>query len=202
MALFLICFIVFIIWARVKLKQNKSAISESDKKYWEREAKANFARKRDLSTLDYFTPDFSRIPFSMDAEEQETALNEEIKNYASGKMMNLSGYSNTDLKEMYGAANLDELSEYDQRFQLFRRAVSDLGNYLFEKKDYERAKAVFEYSVEIGSDISTIYTNLGVIYAKAGQTAKIDELLRLVETSDFALKTSIIKKLTLCKLEY
>lgn len=202
MPIFLICFIVFIIWARVKLKQNKSAISESDKKYWEREAKANFARKRDISTLDYFTPDLSRIPFSMDAEEQETALNEEIKNYASGKMMNLSGYSNTDLKEMYGAANLDELSEYDQRFQLFLRAVSDLGNYLFEKKDYERAKAVFEYSVEIGSDISTIYTNLGVIYAKAGQTAKIDELLRLVETSDFALKTSIIKKLTLCKLEY
>lgn len=202
MPIFLICFIVFIIWARVKLKQNKSVISESDKQYWERETKANFARKRDISTLTCFIPDLSRIPFSENTDEKETTLSEELKTYAGGKMMNLSGYSNTDLKEMYGAANLDELSEYDQRFQLFLRALSDLGNHLFEMKDYARAKSIFEYSVEIGSDISTVYTNLGIIYAKAGQTEKIDDLLRLVEHSDFALKTSIIKKLSLCKLEY
>lgn len=202
MPIFLICFIVFIIFARVKLKQNKSAISESDRLYWEREAKANFSRKRDISTLTTFTADLDRIPFDDTADEQETALNAEIRNYASGKMMNFSGYSNTDLKEMYGAANLDELSEYDQRYQLFLRALSDLGNFLFEKKDYLRAKAIFEYAVEIKSDISTVYTNLGILYAKAGQTEKIDELIQLVEDSDFPLKTSIIKKLCLCKLEY
>lgn len=202
MALFLICIIVFIIWVRVKMKQNKSVISESDKLFWEREAKANFARKRDISALDYFSPDPSRLPFTDEMDETEAERVAEVKNYSSGKMMNLSGYSNTDLKEMYGAANLDELSEYDQRFQLFLRALSEWANYLFEKKEYVRAKTIYEYAIEIGSDISTVYINLGILYAKAGKTSKVDELITLVENSDFALKDSIIKKLRLSKLEY
>ncbi|MBR1743028.1 MAG: hypothetical protein IJ733_14400 [Lachnospiraceae bacterium] len=184
------------------MKQNKSVISESDKLFWEREAKANFARKRDISALDYFSPDPSRLPFADEMDETEAERVAEVKNYSSGKMMNLSGYSNTDLKEMYGAANLDELSEYDQRFQLFLRALSEWANYLFEKKEYVRAKTIYEYAIEIGSDISTVYINLGILYAKAGKTSKVDELITLVENSDFALKDSIIKKLRLSKLEY
>lgn len=201
MPLFFLCFIVFVIWFRVKMKQNKSSMSEVDRLFWEREARANFARKQDISQLDYFSPDLSHLPMEDAKEEQELALIAEVKNYADGKMLNLSGLSNTDIKEIYGAGNLDELSQYDQRFQLFLRSLSEWGNYLFEKKDFVRAKNVLEYSVKIGSDISTVYINLGKIYAKAGNPKKIDDLIQTVEQSNFALKNSILKKLHLCKLE-
>jgi len=76
-------------------------------------------------------------------------------------MINLSGYTNTDLKELYGVANLDELSAYDQNFLLFIRNLSIWGKYLYEKNDFARSKQIMEYSLSIESDISSVYTTLG-----------------------------------------
>ncbi len=117
-------------------------------------------------------------------------------------MLNLTGYTNTDLKEQYGAGNLDELTDWDQNFMYFIRALSQWGAYLYQKKDYARTKAVMEYSIEIGSDISAVYTTLGEIYAREHDWEKVDGLISLVDDSDFALKESILKKLKLTKLEY
>ena len=58
-----------------------------------------------------------------------------------------------------------------------------------------------EYSRSIGSDISSVYTVLGNIYAREGNLDKVDELICDVENSDFALKSSMLKQLKLCKLE-
>lgn len=200
MALFLLCFIVFVIWFRVKMNKNNSQGSTADELFWEREEKANHARKKDISSLDYLTPDLTRLPLVETSDDKEAELAAMVKKYASEKMINLSQYSNTDLKEAYGPANLETLSNCDQSFLLFIRSLSDWGNYLFEKKAYSRARQVYEYSIEIESDISSVYINLGTIYAKNKEYEKLDELISLVEASDFTLKQSILKKLKLAKL--
>lgn len=204
MPLFLLFFIVFLIWFRVKMKQNNSVHSQEDMAYWEREQKANFVRKQDISHLEHLVVSLEKLPFSKDAvlDEEERHLEEQVKKTASKDMMNLSGYSNTDLKEQYGMGNLDELTELDQNYMYFIRALSQWGVYLCTHEQYDRSRQVMEYSRSIGSDISSVYTTLGEIYARAGESRKIDELIDFVEASDFALKDSILKKLKLSKLEY
>lgn len=205
MPVFFICFIVFIIWFRVKMKRSNSSVSEENEAFWEREKQANFARTRDISTLDYLTVTDTQLPFSAsDAsqDEREADLEQQVRETSQRKMLNLSAYSNTDLKEQYGIANLEELSNCDQNFLLFIRALANWGAYLYEKEDLSRSRQIMEYSRSIGSDISSVYTTLGNIYAREGDMAKVDELIDEVEQSDFSLKNTIIKQLKLCKLEY
>ena len=202
MPIFLICIIVFIIWFRVKLKQNNSTRSEADISYWEREQNANFARTQDISHLDYLCVDYDKLPFSSAPTEDEMELEEKIKSFGNTKMLNLIGLSNTDLKEQYGPANLDVLTEYDQNFTDFIRTLNQWGNLLDQKKENDRAKQVLEYAVSIGSDISTSYTLLGELYAKEGFYDKVDSLIQTVESSQFTLKASIIRNLKLAKLKY
>lgn len=202
MPLFFICFIVFVLWLRVKMNRTNYESTLDSKSFWEREEKANFTRSKDISTLSYLTVSEDELPFSNSTEdEQEAWLEQEVKKFLNRKMINLSAFSNTDLKEQYGIANLDELSEYDQNFLLFIRNLSTWGNYLYQKNDFTRAKQIMEYSLSIESDISTVYTTLGHIYAAEGKLQKIDELITLAENSEAALKDSIIRQLQLCKLE-
>lgn len=200
--LFLVTFIVFIIWFRVKMKRNNSTISEENVTFWERERQSNFVRKKDISHLELLTVDLSQLPFIDNPDEREEELTATVRKYADTRMMNLSGFSNTDLKEQYGTGNLDELTQWDQNFMYFIRSLNQWGVYLCKIKDYARSKVVMEYSVSIGSDISTVYTTLGEIYAREDNLAGIDGLIEQVAASDFLLKDAIIKKLKLSKLEY
>ena len=205
MPIFFICFIVFIIWFRVKMRKSNSSVSEENEAFWEREKQANFARTRDISTLNYLTVAENELPFSTQTaspDEREADLEQQVRETSQRKMLNLSTYSNTDLKEQYGVANLEELSNCDQNFLLFIRALANWGSYLYEKEEYSRARQIMEYSRSIGSDISSVYITLGNIYAREGDMTKIDKLIAEVEQSDFSLKNSIVKQLKLCKLEY
>lgn len=203
MPIFFICFIVFAIWLRVKLRNTNSSKDSESNAFWEREQRANFARTKDISHLDYLTVPNDVLPFSKNiiSDERELDLEEQVKDAAGRKMLNLSAYSNTDLKEQYGIANLEELSNCDQNYLIFIRRLANWGTYLYETGDFTRARQIMEYSLSIKSDISSVYITLGHIYAKNDETAKIDELIAAVENSDFALKMSILKQLSLCKLE-
>ena len=154
--------------------------------------------------MDYLTVPDGALPFSdlsKLSDEREIDLEEQVLDASRRKMLNLSGLTNTDLKEQYGIANLEELSNCDQNYLLFIRKLANWGIYLYEKKDFSRSKQIMEYSLSSGSDISTVYTTLGHIYAKENTPAKIDELIAIVEESEFPLKTSMLKQLSLCKLE-
>lgn len=199
--IFLICFIVFAIWLRVKMKRGNSGKEELDA-FLERENQANFARKQDISNLDYLSVNLDDLPFVDSDDSKEVSLQNEVRKFGKRKMIDLSSYTNTDLKEKYGPANLEELSDYDQSYLLFTRNLSLWGSYVYEKEDYTRAKIIMEYAKNIGSDISSVYTTLGNIYAREGDFQKVDALIEEVETSDFALKASILKTLKLLKLEY
>ena len=116
MPLFFLCFIVFVLWLRVKMNRTNSGTNIDSEAFWEREEKANFARSKDISTLSYLNVSETELPFSNSTEdEQEAYLEGEVKKFLNKKMINLSAFSNTELKEQYGIANLDTLSEYDQK---------------------------------------------------------------------------------------
>lgn len=201
MPIFLICIIVFVIWFRVKMKKNDKKNDAQNESFWEREVQANFSRKKDISELTYLSVPESAFPLNASADEEEEYLIKEVLECSHRKMLNLSGYTNTDLKEKYGVVNLEELSNCDQNFTYFIRALNKWGDYLYKHDDFARAKQVMELSLSIGSDISNVFITLGNIYATEGNEAKIDDLIQQVEDSNIVLKDATIKKLKICKLE-
>ena len=114
-------FIIILIVIQLYLKKSTRSGSERSKKYWEREQKANSTRKQDISTLNYIKWDDS-LPAIDNSLTLADILNnspEALKAYnniqtlKTEPMLNLSEYSNTDLKLKYGVANLDTLTQYD-----------------------------------------------------------------------------------------
>ena len=99
-----------------------------------------------------------------------------IQTLKTEPMLNLSEYSNTDLKLKYGVANLDTLTQYEDSYTSFIKSLSELGHILIEHKDISDATAFLEYAVRIGSDIRLTYTDLYALYSEAGNASKIRQL--------------------------
>ncbi|MCX4327309.1 MAG: hypothetical protein OSJ45_08435 [Lachnospiraceae bacterium] len=196
MPVLFICFIVFILWFRVKSKQADNETNNPKENFLKREYEANFTRKKDISGLDYLVIPENALPFTETDNMEEAGLQKDIKDIMSRKILNLSGISNTDLKLQYGHANLDLLAEYDQNFSNLLRCLDSWGSYLYNSKgDKENAKQVLEYSVSIGSDITRTYTTLASIYLEENNPGKVQSLIDRAENSDFFMKDSIISRL-------
>ena len=159
--------IVFVIW--LNLKAHLSSRRDEDKKraFWEREILANRTRKQPLDSLAYITvpehllpSDTFNEPFpARDAAKRIRDLREE-----HATIVNLTGYTNTDLKMEYGPANLPALSEYDARYTILATALQEVGDALFEEERYEEACSLLEFAISTGTDISACYRLLIDLY--------------------------------------
>lgn len=196
-----ICFIVFIIWFRVKSKQNDK-ISTWDQDFWQKEHDANFARKKDISDLDYLIVQESDLPFTDPCDPEEAEYQSKIKSVISHPILNLSGMSNADIKLEYGLANFDHLSACDQNYLLLIRSLDQWGQYLYEAGDIIRSRQVLEYALNAGSDITKTYLTLGRIYCNKNETEKVQLLIERANASDSFMKENIIQQLTQIIREY
>lgn len=177
-------FIIILIVIQLYLKKSTRSGSERSKKYWEREQKANSTRKQDISSLNYIKWDdalpaidnnLTLADILNNSPEALKAYNN-IQTLKTEPMLNLSEYSNTDLKLKYGVANLDTLTQYEDNYTSFIKSLSELGHILIERKDISDATAFLEYAVKIGSDIRLTYTDLYALYSEAGNASKIRQL--------------------------
>ena len=97
-------------------------------------------------------------------------------------ILNLSSYTNTDLKLQYGVANLAFLSECDERFLLLIRTLYQWACILLDDGYTKEAIQVAEYSIQIGSDISGCYYMLADYYRMTDDDAALDTLRKSAET--------------------
>ena len=137
-------FIIILIVIQLYLKKSTRSGSERSKKYWEREQKANSTRKQDISSLNYIKWD-DALPAIDNSLTLADILNnspEALKAYnniqtlKTEPMLNLSEYSNTDLKLKYGVANLDTLTQYEDNYTLFIKSLSELDISLLNIRTY------------------------------------------------------------------
>lgn len=194
MPIFFICFIVFIIWLRVKTKQGDK-VSTWDEDYWQKEYQSNFARKKEPDDMDYITVDMNRIPMESDCSEEEQDLYTELEKITSNPIINLNNMSNADLKLTYGIANFEKISAYDQNYTKLIRTLNRLGNFCFDNGDTDRAKQILEYAIELGSDISSTYTTLANIYLQEDAIEKIQTLINQIDQTDSMMKETTKNKL-------
>lgn len=172
MFVFLASFIIFVLILNYFIHKSNHNHESSEDSFWEREQKANFTRRKDISNLNYITIPEEIIPQNLHTESEKTLLN-----LSGQKMLNLTGMTNTDLKLQYGAANLEELSGYDNNFTTFVRTVPVYTGELLAAGQDREAQALLEFAVSCQADSRSIYTQLADLYQKEGKTDRIRDLI-------------------------
>lgn len=176
---FLASFIIFIIWLTYELKKHEKLEKNALNDFWRREEEANQVRKKSLDNLNYIKIPFDFIPKSLLSDNEEVRDCLELLNKLSEKkIVNFTGYSNTDLKLEYGTANLTELSQYDENYTLYARTIYKLANIYYQNGYESNARILLEKALESGTDISGNYLLLAEIYQKQGENDKLDALLQ------------------------
>ncbi len=187
--------VVFVIWFTIKLKMSDKENAKSKEDFLERENNANLTRKKSLDSLNYITIPLDRLPFCEETDKEILEFQEKVKILSTKKIVNLTGISNTDLKLEYGAANLNDLTEYDKNFTDLARTLYLWGKALYAKKQFDDSKCILEFAVSQKSDVGDIYVILADIYKQTNNTRKIYNLIDTAKELDSLTKNSIIRKL-------
>lgn len=193
---FLILLLLYVSYLTARGVANYNKTAEKEKKnFWDKEVEANSVRRADISNLDYIVIPTDELPL---AEAENLGCSSQVaalKKLSEKKIINLSSYTNTDLKLMYGPANLDTLSSYDNNYTELIRLLNKIGEILMENNNMNLAKPFLEYALSIGSDISNTYASLGSIYLAQNDQNSFDGLLNSAENLTSLSKSAIITKL-------
>ena len=163
--------------------------------FWNREQTSNNVRRKRIDDSEYITIPDSILNINSSNEDviKHLASLRELKNK---KILNLTGKTSTDIKELYGPANLNYVTECDDNFTSMCQVLSSLGTLLKEEGDLAQAAKVLEFAVNSKSDISSTYLALADIYLSTGNSEKIKDLISTASLLDSLMKDSIIKNLT------
>ncbi|CRZ35343.1 hypothetical protein DFR55_10783 [Herbinix hemicellulosilytica] len=187
--------IIFVLWLNYEIRKNNRLAKKSSEEFWEKEANANMSRKTDISNLDYIRIPYEKLPLNDTPDDTINFYRDTILSQSDKKILNLSGFSNTELKLKYGAANLSKLSEYDNNFTVLVATLHKWGERLYQQGYHNEALAVLEAAVDCKSDVRKTYELLAQIYMAHGSPDKIDNLIDAINRINIAGKENLVLKL-------
>lgn len=187
-----VIFVILLFWF---IKRSAKKSRDEMEAFISRENEANSARRQPIDDLPYITipEELFLIKYNESAKMQEVMRNLDF--LKDKKILNLTGISNTDLKLKYGAANLPELSECDERYTLLVRSLQSFAECLSENGSEQEAIRILEFSISTGSDILGSYTLLAGLYKKAGTPEKINTLKEKAVSLNSLTAPSIMRML-------
>lgn len=191
MTIYLGCFFIFLLWLFYEQKKHQKQAKTASDDFWAREEKANQTRKKDISQLPQIHIEESDLPCIETEDESVLYYIEQLKRIIKMPMMDLSEYTNTDLKLAYGVGNFKTLSDYDETFHNFLTDLSCLGRSCFRAGLYNEAIQTYEMAFRFGSTKLSDYEDLAGVYLAMDKSAKVSELIQKVETGSHPHKSSI-----------
>ena len=162
-----VCFLIFILWMHYEKRKTDKKQTQQSQEFWQREEEANHTRNKDFSDLPMFVPERDSIPMPETTDENARYYKNKVLECLELPMMNLSQYTNTDLKLAYGVGNFKTLSNFDDNFNKLLMNLSNLGN---------------AYSGLKG---------LAAAYAAMGSYSRIDDLIAEAERSELPRKSNL-----------
>ena len=192
---FFLITILLVVWIHYQKSRNDRIATRNSETFWERERLANLTRKKDISNLDYIHVPVNTLPFPETDSEEIGDIQKHIYNLASGKIVNFTGKSNTDLKLEYGAPNINLLMEYDKNYLELVRSLYRYGKLLYDKQFTDEAASVLEYALSIKTDISANYTLLATIYKEKNNTEGINSVISAAEELTSMTKKALLSNL-------
>lgn len=193
---FLASFIIFIAWLTYEIKKHEKMEDNALNDFWAREHKANNTRRKSLDGLNYIKIPFECIPKSLlpyDDGVQDCLST--LERLSDKKIVNLTGYTNTDLKIEYGTANLTVLSSYDENYTLYARTIYKLAKLYLDNGYESNARVLLEKGVESGTDIRDTYLLLKDMYAKNHEEDKLKALVEAASSLRSANRDAILRSL-------
>lgn len=189
-------FIALILLITFSIRKQAKQTKQKEEDFWSREHRANFVRCKPLDHLKYVKIPLESFPTHLlNDDPRVLECIDVLEALTSRKIVNFTGYSNTDLKLEYGTANIEALTEYDQNYTLLVRTLQKWADILLEAGCDEAAATLMEFAVSIETDVSRTYYLLADYLVSHGQAAQVDRLVRTAENLRSANRDSILKKL-------
>ena len=188
--------VVFCLWLMFDLHRLRNKEAKKYQNFIDRENEANSTRRKSLDDLQYITIPFNELP--MDTLNDDPKVNEyhqTLRDLSANPIVNLTGFTNTDLKLQYGAPNIDLLTNYDQAYTLLARTLASWGQVLFDNGYYNEAKRVLKYAVSTKTDVSSTYILLSKIYKSEGNEDEIRNLIEEASSLKSLSRNTIVRKL-------
>lgn len=196
---------LLIIILNYNLRKNKGTNDNDIRSILEREDAANSTRRKDISGLPYIEVPLDTLPLDITLNDEKkqskiTEYKQKILELSEKPMLNLIGISNTELKEQYGPANLEQLTICDQNYSSYIRTL-----HLFAECIYDEQPAlavhVWEYCLSIGTDISGTYDFLGRHYLSSPNKEQFMKLYDSIPDKNSIAGKTIVRKLDTMKNE-
>ena len=169
---------------------------KAEASFWEREKKANETRKKSLEELPYIHIPLDCLPLNTLTDREDIAeCITTLRGLADTRIVNLTGYTNTDLKLMYGTANITPLSQYDQSYTLLVSTLQKWADILWEAGYFEEAVVVMEFALSTETDVSRTYCLLAQYYQQKGDTEKLTHLSEVARALRSSHKRQILNHL-------
>ncbi len=196
MPLIFILIIALVIFIAVTKKKGVTEAKQKSEEYWNREREANFVRGKDISNLNYIQIPYSELPFSENPSSPELrSVERQLKKLDGQLIIDLSTFTNTDLKLEYGAPNFNKLSIADHNYTVLVRSLDKWAHLLIEENQTEAAEKVLEYAIDCKTVISTTYKALAELYAASDRSDKITGLMEKASELDSPTKGSLLEAL-------
>ena len=186
--------LILIISHNIK-KQNrqKAKVEES---FWAKESRANSVRRKPLDGLKYVQIPLEDFPTGLlNQNSTVTECIDIMQALSTQSIVNLTGYSNTDLKLEYGAANLTKLMEYDQNYTLLVRTLQKWADALMDAGYTAEATALMEFAISTDTDVSRTYYCLADYWLSLGETAQVERLIDIAGNLRSPSKDIIVRNL-------
>lgn len=155
---------------------------------------ANQTRKKDISHLPILHVEESELPLITTENESVLYYIDHIRKIIKSPMLDLSEYSNTDLKLAYGVGNFKVLANM-MKILTFSPRMTNLARACTEAGLYSEAEQTFLLAFHYGSQKMTDYTSLADIYLHLEEPEKISALIRNVEDGPLPHKEALIQAL-------
>ncbi len=194
-----ILILIFVLWLQYEIRKSSKETKANSDDFWEKEKEANLTRRQDISDLSLMTISLSSLPMGDHEDDTLNSYRDTIRKMEGKKVINLFGQTNTDLKLEYGAANLNQLMEYDNNFTSFVSMLQKWADRLYNKGYLEEAKAVLEYGVACLTDVTKSYRLLAEIYYSCNTLYKIDQLIETIANTKITDKDKLIRELIAIK---
>ncbi|MBR1929983.1 MAG: hypothetical protein IJ833_00705 [Lachnospiraceae bacterium] len=193
---FLASFIIFILVLARRIKRQDRLSEKENRSFWEREARANATRRKPLDDLEYITIPWDALPTEVMQDDATVAECQRLlRELSEQRIVNFTGFTNTDLKLEYGAPNITLLTEYDQNYTVLVRTLQQWADVLWDGGYEAEASIIMEFAISTHTDVSRTYYKLAQYWASHGESMQIERLLATAETLRSANKASIIRTL-------
>lgn len=188
--------ILFTIIISYNIKKQARHGRRAEKDFWARETQANSVRRKSLDGLRYIRIPLEQFPTHL-LNDNATVLEciETLENLTAQKIVNLTGWSNTDLKLEYGAANITPLSEYDQNYTLLVRTLQKWADELIDAGYEKEAAVIMEFAVSTNTDVSSTYYRLADYWISRGERFQVERLIHTAEGLRSSNRNAILRHL-------